>query len=403
MSRQSRIVVVLSLALLGTSLLACGQSPEPKASTSSQIPHAGTSPLATTPAFTTLSATLTTRTETSAHSGVFTCDAAGDWSLRPGEAEPTPSTGLSLVSKVYNARRHVLLETYRRPDGRLVSYVYADFWPYEDPTGMPGSSGLLDWGEAWIVRAAARDGDPALSVQETVVDGRPAWRATLPRFRGVEDTAVTVDRQTGLPLEVSVPEQQDPSAGGGYTVTLTDLHLEAPLPADAFSVAPPQGARVRHQLRADYYCGLHDVAARVGFQPFVPASAALPAGYRLTDVATDERAATEFSGWSEPDPRDPHSAEFLRYRGPGLDGFTIQIAAVSRRGRREALAALKPSGLAPASRVLSRGAFAGRKARTWFDNFGATLVVAGEQHVAYITGTLSREELYSVAEGLRQR
>jgi hypothetical protein len=60
-------------------------------------------------------------------------------------------------------------------------------------------------------------------------------------------------------------------------------------------------------------------------------------------------------------------------------------------------------GIARERRKLQKGAFAGRTACTWFDNKGANLVVVGLRFAAYVTGSLTRQELYSLAEGLRQR
>jgi len=51
--------------------------------------------------------------------------------------------------------------------------------------------------------------------------------------------------------------------------------------------------------------------------------------------------------------------------------------------------------------VLARGPFAGETAQTWLDGCGANLIVVGDRYTAFITGALTRAELYPLAEGLR--
>jgi len=155
---------------------------------------------------------------------------------------------------------------------------------------------------------------------------------------------------------------------------------------------------------ADYFCRLDEVATRVGFRPFVATST--PRGYRLFEVATDQRSAGDYVGgcscWNIG--HEPHLTEFLHYRGRGMAAFTLQVAAVRRAERPSLLRNLKPlPGYAGESETLTRGPFAGGSATTWFDRNGANLIVVGERYVAFITGTLTRQQLYRVAEALRQR
>ncbi len=376
------------------------QSRTPRATTGPSTPPA--------PSFTTLRATLTYRSAegTTLSRSTFACDAAGNWSLRPESGAQEEGSGETL-SEVYNARHHRLVETFRNPSGRLVSYVFDDVWPYEEQTAMPGGGGSMMLGEAWVVRAAALEGDPPLAVEDVVADGRPAWRVVFERLPGpLEDVSLTVDQESGLPLAWNVPLQEVGFSDGGYSGSLTDLRLDEPLPPKTFSAEPPAGARVEYLLKAELFCGLDDVASRVGFRPFVPARRAIPHGYRLTDVATDGRTPAEFFGWSEPELQGPDSNQFLRYRRVGFDSFTVQVASTLVPGEPdETVSELKhlTSGIAQQSRRLTAGAFAGRTAHTWFYGNGANLVVVGRRHVAFISGTLTRQQLYEVAEGLRQR
>jgi hypothetical protein len=186
-------------------------------------------------------------------------------------------------------------------------------------------------------------------------------------------------------------------------LTLTDLRVDEPLPRDAFRAVPPPGAHLYRAVAADYYCRLEDVAARVGFRPLTPSPASVPAGFRLREVATTDRGPLWLHGWCEPDSRMPHRNQFLRYRR-GLDSFTIQIALRRGAPRRlitadDGIAALA-AGTAQ-RRVLARGPFAGETAQTWLDGCGANLIVVGDRYTAFITGALTRAELYPLAEGLR--
>lgn len=395
---------------LGVALAACAISD----STTGSRPEQSRTPQATTgpstppaPSFTTLSATLTYRSPegTILSRSTFACDAGGNWSLRPERGAQEEGTGQTL-SEVYNARHHRLVRIVRAPSGRLVSYVFDDVWPYEEQTAMPGGGGSMMLGEAWVVRAAALEGDPPLAVEEVVADGRSAWRVVFERLRGVEDVSLTVDQETGFPVAWSFPLQERyDTTVGGYSGSLTDLRLDEHLSRETFAAEPPADARVEYLLEAELFCGLDDVASRVGFRPFVPARRAIPHGYRLTDVATDGRAPAEFFGWSERELQGSDSNQFLRYRRVASDSFTVQVASTLLPGEPdEAVLELKHlRGIAQQTRRLAAGAFAGRTAHTWFDNNGANLVVVGRRHVAFISGTLTRQQLYEVAEGLRQR
>ncbi len=352
--------------------------------------------------FRTLSGTMTQTDSAGSVTGIFTTDSVGDYSLRYA-ARPPQAAGAIPVAETYDARRHILLDTYREPDGRLASYKWDQSWPYEDPTGAPGGAGApFSAGDAWLVRVALADDDPSLTVHETVFGGRPAWRVTLGHFLGHNGESLVVDQQTGFLVGTSIPAQ---NGWLGYSISLTDLRVDQPLPADIFATVPPSGSRL-NVTRAGFYCRLDQVASRVGFRPFTPAS--IPAGYRLTEVATDGRWPGEFLGWSEPDVNDPHRTEFLRYRD-GFNAFAVQIASMRGEPASEACAsmraslrALLPSFLAVQVQSLTRGPFAARSAHTWFDDNGANLIVVGDRYVAFISGALTRQQLYATAEALRQ-
>ena len=358
--------------------------------------------------FRTLQGTMTASgSESYANGGTFAADAAGDFSLRfvagtdSGDEAEKLSQPLVLT---YNARRHVAIDTYRESNGNHVSYRWDESLPYEG-IGVPGWMCPYPPGYAWLVRAALADGDPRIAVADTVFDGRSAWKVSLPsaRYFGyLAGMSFVVDRQSGFLVHWTwPPDPANPSWGGSSS--LIGLGVDQPLSPGVFSVRVPPGARLVKEERATYYCPLKQVQARVGFRPFLPSF--VPSGYVLSDVATDPRSAADFLGWQGPDPgsHDAHTEAFLRYRH-GADAFTVHVAAIAGISRREIagyFAALKGMP-AHGSTFLRTGAFAGRRAQTWFALYGANLLVVGKTYVAYISGSLTRRELYDVASSLKQ-
>jgi hypothetical protein len=332
-------------------------------------------------------------------SGVFFTDAAGSFSLRYNVDSFSRSQSKRLsepLIQTYNAQRHVALDTYVDPTGRRESYGWDQSLPYEG-VGVPGWITPYPQGPAWLVRAALIDGDPRVKVTDTVFGGRPAWKVALPA-----GDIFIVDARSGFLVQWSTPP--DPSnPDSATTSTLSDLRVDQPLPAEAFSVAVPRGSTLVSEERNSYYCRLGQVAARVGFRPFVPSH--VPSGYRLSDVATDPRQADDFLGWQGPDPgtHDPHTEEFLRYRH-GADSFTVHVASIAHISRSEVAGYFRglDGFLTAASARLDGGSFAGYTAHTWFAVDGANLLVVGKSYVAYLSGSLTRQELYEVASSLQQ-
>lgn len=360
---------------------------------------------------TSLSGTTYDRLDGGTVTGTFACDAAGSYgSVVDDDPAEARRTGVNQpVASFYEAHRHRIMFTYRRPDGRLDCDVWDDAWPYEDPMGVPNSGGACQLGDVWYVRAALAEDAPGFALKLIEFDGRPAWRVTYDFNDQVEGEALVIDRQTGFPVAFEVRGSQadtdEPSGYTGYSSSLIDLRVNEELPADAFAAEPPAGSRLAQLTERDYYCRLGEVADRVGYAPFVPAPDALPAGYRLREVATSDRTPGDFFGWSEPDGRFPHRAQFLRYRH-GLNSFTVQVSTLLGAAERREVAGEidSPSrGDLPAERPLAGGAFAGRRAHTWLNGCGANLMVYDDRYAVFITGALTRAQLYQVAEGLVQK
>jgi ribosomal protein S13 len=352
----------------------------------------------------TLQATMTTTRAGRSERSTFIQDARGDYTVRH-DLSTYPQSGAAgavPLSETYNARRHVEIDTYVvEPNGHTTSYKWSQAPPSE------GRAGATSPGCAWLVRAALAEGDPSVTVTDTSLDGRAAWRVVLPRdkrFGYLAGMSFVVDQQSGFLVQWTwppTPNQPIPDSGG--TATLSDLRVDGPLPTGAFSVAVPPDAKLVSLERNRYYCTLKQVPSRVGFRPFVPSY--LPSGYRLSDVATDPRTVFDFLGWNGPDPgtHDPHTEEFLSYRH-GADRFTVHVVSIAGYPRRQVMHTLRTLITYPAYRDmrLHSGVFARRAALTWFDYNGANLIVAGRTYVAYISGSLTRQDLHKVAGSLRQ-
>jgi len=357
--------------------------------------------------FRTLQGTMTTSgSEGYANGATFATDAAGDFSLRfpagppSGGAAGRLSTPLILT---YDARRHVAIDTYLEPDGSHVSYEWRQSPPYEG-VGVPGWTYPYPPGYAWLVRAALADGDPRITVGDTVFDGRSAWTVSLPS-QGT--SAIWRDELRGRQAE-RVPRALDLAARSGRPA-LERFQLAHGAPRRpcvlARDVLDQRPSRRQASPSGEGRLLLHTraVRARVGFRPFVPSR--LPRGYRLSDVATDSRSAADVLGWNGPDPgsHDPHTEAFLRYRR-GADAFTVHVYSIAGIRRDEVAGYYVGLKGMPAygSALLRTGAFAGRRAQTWFALSGANLLVVGRTYVAYISGSLTRRQLYDVASSLRQ-
>lgn len=269
--------------------------------------------------------------------------------------------------------------------------------------GQPGGGSAIALGAAWRVRAALEEGDPSYAAELTTFDGRDAWRVTHRPGDGVKGETIVIDRQTGCPVarEVQLSEAE---GGGRLSLSLTKLRVDESVPAEVFSAKLPRDARLVDVTRASYFCDLGEVAGRIGFGPFVPSRAVVPHGFRLSEVATDGRSPVELvGGWSEPIGQDEHRTQFLRYRD-GFNSFSIQIASMRGTPHREMMSSLKTlRSVDLQRRRLVGGPFAGRSARTWFDDNGANLLVFDHSFAALITGALTRSQSYSLAEALVER
>ena len=295
---------------------------------------------------------------------------------------------------LYDARRHAFLQLLKQTEGTRLAYREDDTVP--SAYSSVGRENLY----VWFVRAALLDGDPGVKVRDVVFAGRPAWSVSIPApaSSDLDSLAkVVVDRETGLLLRYEDSFQ---------TVTYSRLRVDEALPPGLFSTRIPEGY-IGHTRRADYFCSLRAVPARVGREPLLPAS--VPEGYSLDDVATSPQTAGSWDGWMGPDPgtHDAHEAVHLRYRR-GTDAFAVDqfsLGSTPEHGKiskREVAGYFAHVDKLPTYRAvrLRGGKFEGKRAATFFNHAGANLIVHDGDLMVLISGALTRQDLVDVAESL---
>jgi hypothetical protein len=137
----------------------------------------------------------------------------------------------------------------------------------------------------------------AFKLEETVVDGRPAWTATCSQIalagpssptddEGWPTYKVTTDKQTWLPVRIQLVEQGVLRAELRYL----NVRVNEPLPKDAFTLRSMQGLSSRHLDRGFRRVTLDEARALAAVTPLVPGF--VPSGYDLAHVAVARRALT---------------------------------------------------------------------------------------------------------------
>ena len=134
-------------------------------------------------------------------------------------------------------------------------------------------------------------------LEETVVDGRPAWTATVSQFAMVAPSSssedegyptykATTDKQTWLLVRFQEVDQGVLRAELRYL----NVRVNEPLPKDAFTLRSPQGPSSRHLDRGFRRVTLDEARALTTVTPLVPGF--VPSGYKLAHVAVAARALT---------------------------------------------------------------------------------------------------------------
>ena len=340
------------------------------------------------------------RSENGAFSAVANGNAGGRMQVTP--ASSSQPRGDVRPSAYEAGRRSELTATSAWPRGLSYSRTVGA-WP---PVWQVATRSPLDYqGLAAIVRSAVEDSDRAIGIKPIKDGERKVWRAAM-SFGG-STVEVVVDQLTGIVLWYS-----GSSGAGQNTFTATVDWESPPQTTGAYVIDLPGGAKVDTERASAYryHSTLAATAATVGFTPLE--STLEPDGYTLRAVAVGRpyQAPLELLTGSAPFPpglpsptRDNEVA--LLYTRD-LTWFSLQMVAARGTPRfaalsREAVTDYAVRGLSPRRDVLQYGAFAGATAHTWYAEDGPTLFVANDDYAVVARGGLTRQELITLAEGLR--
>jgi hypothetical protein len=329
-----------------------------------------------------------------------------------------------LVSRADGSRREVLspitvaghrimdhqLEVYDATTGIGTGYDGSEHtWGKEIdiPLGPPdaGTIPLVD--VAATVRAAASAS--TLRLDETVVDGRPAWTVTCtkgemaglpPSGKKWPEYTVVVDKETWLLLGV----QEYTRGRLTFSARFSNVRVNEPLPEDAFSVKPPPGAPVGLEDGGFHRMTLDEAAVAPGLTALVPGFT--PEGYALSQVAVAERSNLMI-GLEDRDATYKTWDVFALQYARGFDRIAVSTRRVDDTYSIETDLCEtfdQPwSRLARTEIPITSGAFAGATSRIlaasttsaphlWAMKDGVLLTIAG---------AASAEELLAVAESLQ--
>lgn len=317
----------------------------------------------------------------------------GDFAARSGgDAGGTflpADAGAARVTSAYDAARRTERTSVGGAQGDGAGGITVGSWP---PAWRLRTRSPLDFqGLSAIVRAAVEDGDTSVGIKPLEQDGRKVWRAAL-QLDGTTQELV-VDQSSGL-----VTWWTD----GASTFT-ADVAWSG---AQASSASPEStgGSAVRRVDRTyTYEPSLAAAGEAAGFDPLV--SDLSPDGFAAAASATAE-AGDAPGSW------DPGTAaggsgaarQVVQLFTRGLTWFEVRqlgSGASSLDALRRALETARATALSFEQTPLQYGAFAGRTASTWYASSGPALLVGDERRVVFVTGTLTRQELLSLAEGLK--
>jgi hypothetical protein len=312
-------------------------------------------------------------------------------------------SGLTATEEIaYDADRGVERQYRRDEQGVVSAGIFRGLAPGRpDPTS---SGWILEEQFGALVRAFLAAGDP--HVREVTYDGRPAWElevsavpsAIVPELSGDAFT-ITVDRGTGLPVEV-----RETFKGAFRSQTrIEELVLDPEIEAGTFGLDFPPEARpnvIEHGFRR---VELDRVADVVGYPPLVPGW--LPAGYELAEVAV--AGDTGYSSGVEGSNPTSIDVVSLGYRR----GFDEVVVTMRRRhvpGWPDAWSDPLATGEGyvdePQPVRIGRGALSGVEADVLIVPRNLPhLWALTDALVVTVAGDLGRAELLRVAESLAER
>jgi hypothetical protein len=269
----------------------------------------------------------------------------------------------------------------------------------------PGPSDWIlarDYGS--VVRALLAAKDPR--VKDVVYEGRAAWQLDTDVAPNLIDApfgvsqdhfAITVDQQTGFPVKVVATFE------GRFMseLSIEDLATDRQLPPGTFDLEFPAEANVTHRDGGFRRVSLSGAENVVGYEPLVPSS--VPDGYELAEVAVARRAQETGVEGANPESRDVVSISYRR----GLDQFLVTTRRRHVPGFNVEWSDPLGTGEGfrdePEKIALEGGELSGLTADLLIVPRNIPhLWALTDTLVVTVSGDLSRSELVSVAESLRE-
>ena len=338
-------------------------------------------------------------------SGSFAALASGDagGTMRPG---PATQTGVPpKLRSSYDANLRTELTTRILATGTHTRRTL-DAWP---PVWRVGTLSPLDYqGLAAVVRSAIEDKDHTVGFKPLKDGDRRVWRAALELDASAIE--LVVDQETGLVTWYS-------ETSGSRTDTFSATPVWGATPSrDQLGGGGTPGSAGSHGMVETlrdtdhaYAPSLDAAGRRAGYAPLEPTL--VPDGFAIKAVATADAMGAP-RAWLGHEPAPPplevgpgeRRVDLLYTRG--LTWFTVQqlgprAARAAADLVKDALATARSAKLSFQSTALQYGAFAGNTAYTWYERSGPTLLAGDEHAVVYATGALTRQELITLAEGLK--
>jgi hypothetical protein len=267
------------------------------------------------------------------------------------------------------------------------------------PDPAPSDS-ILERDLGAVVRALLAAKDPR--VEDTVHEGRPAWRVEVPVpanliYPDADRFDITVDQETGVPVHViSYLHGRVRSE-----LRVEKLAVDPKLGATEFSVRFPTGTHVERTDAGFRRYRLDQVRDEVGYPPLVPSL--VPDGYKLEEVAVARRSLQTGVEGGNPESRDVVSLSYRR----GLDQFIVTTRLRHVPGYpdewSDPLAIGEGFRDEPQKITLQAGSLAGLTADLLIVPRNVPhLWALTDQLVVTVSGDLTRAELIAVAQSLER-
>jgi hypothetical protein len=274
-------------------------------------------------------------------------------------------------------------------------------------TGLaPGMSGTILFSsylaDPRVATRALRELSDAV-VTEVTYQGRPAWvlssqvRRNFITGTGFDQVEITVDQETGFPVQVLLMSENAPV--GGYR--LEDLEIDPDLDADSFHLQFPAGAEVERIdsgfVRLDLRHLRTEAADVVGYVPVLPEE--VPEGFVLKEVCVAEEGQASGKEGMNPPAAGVVSAIYRR----GFEELIVSTRLVGDdpSAWSDPMATGEGYVDTPERVALSSGAFTRNTAEILINILTPPhLWAMNDSLVVTVSGDLTRDELLAVAESL---